>query len=70
MKQRELRIVRHGWGITGRCSACKQVFVPSPELRRDPEAQERQMHDYFKHHNCDENNTEEAAPTIPGPDIQ
>jgi hypothetical protein len=54
MKKRELQIIRHGWGLGGRCDACGLPFVPNPELRRQTEAQERQLRDDFEKHTCNE----------------
>jgi hypothetical protein len=54
MRKRELQIIRHGWGLVGLCGACGHPFVPSPELRRQSEAQERQLRDDFEKHTCDE----------------
>jgi hypothetical protein len=60
MKKRELQIIRHGWGLIGRCSACGHPFVPSPELRRQSEAQERQLRDDFEKHTCNEDASQPA----------
>src|SRR5580704_17102562 len=60
MKKRELQIIRHGWGLVGLCSACRHPFVPSPELRRQSEAQERQLRDDFEKHTCDEDSSKPA----------
>ena len=60
MQKRELQIIRHGWGLVGLCSACRHPFVPSPELRRQSEAQERQLRDDFEKHTCDEDSSQPA----------
>ena len=54
MQKRELQIVRHGWGLISLCLACGRPFAPSPELRRQSEAQERQLRDDFEKHNCND----------------
>jgi hypothetical protein len=41
-------------GPTGRCSICGHVFVPSPELRRQSEAEERQLREDFEKHTCND----------------
>jgi hypothetical protein len=50
----------HGWGLVGLCGACGHPFVPSPELRRQSEAQERQVRDDFEKHTCDEDSSQPA----------
>jgi hypothetical protein len=65
MKKREFQIIRHGWGLVGQCGACGHVFVPSPELRRQSEAQERQLRDDFEKHTCDEDTGQSAEAAEP-----
>jgi hypothetical protein len=60
MEKRELQIVRHGWGLIGLCRACHRPFTPSPELRRQSEAEERQLRDDFEKHTCNEAASESA----------
>jgi hypothetical protein len=64
MQQRELQIVRHGWGLIGQCRACGRGFVPSPELRRQSEAQERQVRHDFEEHTCNEGRPGYAAKAV------
>jgi hypothetical protein len=63
MNNRELQIIRHGLGIAGRCTACKHYFLPSPELRGDEAAQERELRDDFEAHDC-EDDAEDVAKTV------
>ena len=65
MQKRELQIIRHGWGLIGRCGACGRPFVPSPELRRQSEAQERQLRDDFEKHTCNEGASQPAEALEP-----
>jgi hypothetical protein len=65
MKKRELQIIRHGWGLVGLCVACGHPFVPSPELRRQSEAQERQLHDDFEKHTCNKGASQPAEAVEP-----
>jgi hypothetical protein len=67
MKKRELQIIRHGWGLVGLCSACRHPFLPSPELRRQSEAQERQLYDDFEKHTCNKAALESADAVEPPP---
>jgi hypothetical protein len=65
MQKRELQIIRHGWGLYGLCGACRRPFVPSPELRRQSEAQERQLRADFEKHKCSEGTSQPAAAVEP-----
>jgi len=60
MKKRELQIISHGWGLVGRCDSCGHPFLPSPELRRQSETQERQLRDDFEKHTCNEDANQSA----------
>jgi hypothetical protein len=60
MKKRGLQIIRHGWVLVGVCGVCGHPFVPSPELRRQSEAQERQLRDDFEKHTCYEDTGQRA----------
>jgi hypothetical protein len=64
MKKRELLLVRRKGGLIGRCSSCKRLFMPSPELRGGDlrhEAQEQQLRADFEAHKCDEDASQAAA---------